>query len=154
MADTGDGMSNMISKALTDPRFAEIFGVLKSKADNGELDVSALSGMLNVNGAKEEKEGKETEKQAVGAYANEAAFDNQKDAGNAKMNDIVGMLSPLLNTSSKTKHRETEKHEALLCALKPYLADSKKNAVDSILKVAKIGDILEIFGSDKKESQT
>ncbi len=144
MNETGDGMTDMLSKAIADPRFAEIFTALKSKADSGELDVSALSGML---GGTEKEEG-----QPAAVKESEPVY---KDKNNlhtgAKITDAFDMLSPLLTSSGKAGAKETQKHEALLRALKPYLTDSKKNAVDSILKAAKLGELVEVFSSLKKD---
>lgn len=116
-----EDIGGMIEKAMADPRFGEIFGMLKEKADKGELDVSNVGSLLG--GSSDVKEsGKQvgTQKEKMGAEGRKGGkFDFAK-------------------------------HEKLLCALKPYLSDNKRNAVDTVVKAAKLGDILEALnGKDK-----
>lgn len=40
-----------------------------------------------------------------------------------------------------------DKHKRLLCALAPYLSDSKQEAVNGILKISSIGEIAEKLGT-------
>lgn len=130
MAENNDNMGKLISDALADPRFGEIFSALKSKADSGELDVSSIASAFSDG---------EVEGRAKKEDANRSGNLGAKDASSAP--DLMEMIGPLLG--SKGRHSEMEKHEKLLCALKPYLTDGKKDAVDNILKVAKVGDVLE-----------
>lgn len=143
------GMNDIISKALANPAFSEIFSSLKDKVDKGELDVSTVLGAMTSDNSQENEP--ETAKETIASCENGNGTGFKKSSDSAQLGDVMGMISPLLSRSSKS--RETAKHEALLCALKPYLSDSKKNAVDSILKVAKIGDVIEAFGIDKKKEQ-
>ena len=115
----------MIEKAMADPRFAEIFGMLKGKADSGELDLSALGAALGGTSPADEAE---TEAKAEEASASSGMLPD---------------LSALLKGGGK---HDFAKHERLLSALRPYLSDGKKNAVDTVLKAAKVGDIIEAFG--------
>lgn len=56
---------------------------------------------------------------------------------NAKANEGEG--------KSKTVHlsgREAECRNALLCAMKPYLSSDRQHAIDYIIKLSRLGDIL------------
>ncbi|MBE6563109.1 MAG: hypothetical protein E7660_05175 [Ruminococcaceae bacterium] len=117
-----EDLGSMIEKAMADPRFGEIFGMLKSKADSGELDVSKMGELLGGSGGEAEK-------------------DTSEKGGSGP--DISSLLGGL---PGKGKKSDFAKHERLLRALKPYLSDNKKNAVDTVVKAAHIGDILETFG--------
>ena len=115
----------MIEKAVADPRFGEIFGMLKEKSDKGELDVSNLGSLLGeISGTKEtgEKNGR----------SEPLPYDKKVSEG------------------KKGGRFDFARHEKLLCALKPYLSDNKRSAVDTVMKAAKLGDILEALnGKDK-----
>ena len=67
---------------------------------------------------------------------------------------LVSTLSPMLSSLSANgsrqpsdqpeKHdRGTKKREALLCALKPYVSDGRKEAIDYIIRISQISDILK-----------
>lgn len=145
MAETNENVGRIITDALADPRFAQIFAMLKSKADNGELDVSrALSSVVSDKEQRAEpsldNNGLGTDPPAVQDSKDEPSAD-----GTPRTPDMMELLTPLISDvgSGKGGSMDLAKHEKLLYALKPYLSDGKKNAVDSILKAAKVGGVLE-----------
>ncbi len=146
MAEINENLGGMIEKAMADPRFAEIFGMLKSKADSGELDVSKMGELL---GGSEKSHGT-SEKTAMsqGGSGEERAEPSADPLGSlSKFPELMGLLG-----GKRGRKGDFDKHERLLCALKPYLSDNKKNAVDTVVKAAKIGDILEVFGGAWRSS--
>ena len=85
-----------------------------------------------------------------------ASLKEKADSGEldlSKLGDIVtsengeiqkknGEAKDIPQTSAK-KRDEAEQHRRLLSALKPYLADEKKGAVDNILKISQFSGVLE-----------
>ena len=108
MADNESSLGEMLQSAMSDPRFGEILGALKQKADSGELDVSAVLSELG---------------QSQGGEAEAKKEENASRPSALPIGDF-------------------KKHRQLIAALKPYLSDGKKNAVDGILK---IGDMSSAF---------
>ena len=121
MAD--NSLEDMLSNAMKDPSFMKIFSSLKEKAESGELDVSSvLSGEgfdgLNADGI----------------------TDNTKEK---ESGDGIGTKG----VSKKENKADMTNHKRLISALRPYLSEGKRSAVDSILK---LGDMSELFGSFMK----
>ena len=52
------------------------------------------------------------------------------------------LASPERNPS-RVLGREAECRNALLCAMKPYLSSDRQNAIDYIIKLSRLGDILK-----------
>lgn len=81
----------------------------------------------------------------------------------AKLPQMISALKPIIeslgsrhmqNTNtpaneSETTHsistsaKDVDSRSALLCALKPYLSRDRQNAIDYIIKLSKLGDILK-----------
>lgn len=128
----GNDLSAMLSGAMSDPRFTEILTRLKSGVDSGEIDLEKMkSAALSGDGA-------ELARAAAGKGEEEkkppATEEVKKEEPRAK-----SVLSPA----------ELEKHKRLLAALKPYLSEPKKEAVENILKVGQITDIAQLLGLGK-----
>ena len=65
----------------------------------------------------------------------------------AQQNDSVAVAAlPVDNAPSLPASRITQGSEsrtALLCAMKPYLSEDRRNAIDYIVKLGRLGDILK-----------
>lgn len=122
MAGNGDVLSDMIKSAVEDPRFGEIFSALKEKSERGELDISSL-----VGGAENESVREEAPQSDAGEKDSE-----KRNAGSGDVN-IVKKL-----TDDFCRHRN------LIAALRPYLSEGKRCAVDNLLK---IGDMSSAIGT-------
>lgn len=48
-----------------------------------------------------------------------------------------------VSSAAKTSHKYTDSRSALLCAMKPYLSSDRQVAIDYIIKLAHLGDILK-----------
>ncbi len=105
-------LEEMLSGAMSDPRFAGILSSLKEKADSGELNVKEMLGDLSGGDA------------AASAQPAPAGTASPAPAG---MNE----------------------HKKLLSALRPYLADKKRSAVDEILKIGEFSGIIEALSKNK-----
>lgn len=63
------------------------------------------------------------------------------------MSAIVSTLAPMMSKlggnekrSDSPEHRRTKDREALLCALKPYVSDGRREAIDHIIRISKLSD--------------
>ena len=79
------------------------------------------------------------------------------DRGELDVASIVGEINdnatkdegtPAVPASSGSK-ANMESHKQLLSALRPYLGDSKRGAVDGILKIGEFSGIIEALGKGK-----
>ena len=80
----------------------------------------------------------------------------------SKLPDIISMISPLMNSMSSqvptnaqsaqktslpishsSQSHEAQNRSALLCALKPYLKKERQEAIDYMIKLSRLGDILK-----------
>ncbi len=76
----------------------------------------------------------------------------------ARLPQMMAALSPLVSGmhgdkkesgESKSGASDADKRKKLLAALKPYLSSSRRDAVDSIMKVTEMTDLLSQFGGMK-----
>lgn len=64
----------------------------------------------------------------------------------ALMANLAPIMSGLGGTKGQQKvheRRETDRREALLCALKPYVSEGRREAIDYIIRISQISDILK-----------
>ena len=63
------------------------------------------------------------------------------------LSSLIGSIAPVMAAfGGKRKREPREEHrDALLCALKPYLSEDRRQMVDRIMKLGQIGDILKII---------
>ena len=102
--------------------------------------ISMVASALGNSAAKEEKisaEGEEAKTVSIPALP--------PDVGN-----IISALSPLLSGGRKTgdgKHHESsdagKNREALLYALRPYISQGRREAIDYILQLSRITELLK-----------
>lgn len=68
---------------------------------------------------------------------------------------LISTLSPLMSglsggshSSEKTRN-DTEAHrrEALLCALKPYVSEGRRDAIDYIIRISRMSEVLKTIQS-------
>lgn len=77
-----------------------------------------------------------------------------------KLPQMMSALAPLVGGAGKEKPsgggtkegHEGEKRKRLLAALRPYLSDGRRDAVDQILKVTEMTDLLGTLGDMKGKS--
>ena len=65
------------------------------------------------------------------------------------LGELMKSLGPVMSTlkggsrSSETKSSESDRREALLCALKPYVSEGRREAIDYIIRISQVSDILK-----------
>ena len=66
--------------------------------------------------------------------------------GQAEIKEVAAMSTNTSSHSADISHptrHETACRTALLCAMKPYLSSDRQNAIDYIVKLSRLGDILK-----------
>lgn len=61
------------------------------------------------------------------------------------MSSVLPLLSRMSSLGFSSKSSGNVKHEQLLCALKPYLSQSRCDAIDYILKISRMSVLLKGF---------
>lgn len=74
-----------------------------------------------------------------------------------KLPSMLATVGPLLAGASSPIERREEKssasqRDALLLALKPFLSQGRREAVDSILRLARLGEVLQQLPAGKERS--
>lgn len=99
--------------------------------------ISMVASVLNESPAEPQKPSEEAQK-------TEVASDTQ-----APTADVMASLAPMLSRLSSLGTQGAKdigldpNHRQLLCALKPYLSDSRRNAIDYILKISQMSGLLK-----------
>jgi hypothetical protein len=125
---SGEELQGAVESILASPAFSQILGQLQGKS------------------AEEEQK-----KPAVPAITPEMM---------QKLPQMMSALAPLVGGGGKSEKTdgggkggdEGEKRKKLLAALRPYLSDSRRGAVDQILKVTEMTDLLGTLGDMKPKS--
>lgn len=55
----------------------------------------------------------------------------------------VGAFETTKESNPSAKHNESDCRAALLCAMKPYLSADRRDAIDYIIKLSRLGDLLK-----------
>lgn len=146
-----DRLGEMLTSAMSDPRFGQILSTLKEKSDSGEIDASDIGGVLsalsgggmNPSGHRSASE----DEHAPTSPEGENKRGGLSPDALSKIPDLMKIMGPLMGGGEKGKtasnHGDMEKHRRLLTALKPYLAEDKRGAVESILKISEVTDIFD-----------
>ncbi len=71
------------------------------------------------------------------------------DSGELDVKDMIGELTKADGAPQKSASPGIESHKRLLSALKPYLSDPKKNAVDEMLRLGEFSGVIEALSKGK-----
>ncbi len=70
----------------------------------------------------------------------------------ANMGQLVSSLAPLLSSMGRSSGRDSQPHErdgrtsereALLCALKPYVNENRRAAIDYVIRISQVSDMFK-----------
>ena len=124
---SGEELQGAVESILASPAFSQILGQLQGKS------------------AEEEQK-----KPAVPAITPEMM---------QKLPQMMSALAPLVggkgegkSESGKKELNDGEKRKRLLSALRPYLSDNRRDALDQVLKVTEMTDLLGTLGDRKGKS--
>lgn len=127
-AEALPSLSEAIEKLMANP---EIISMVASAIGNSPP--SAESHVF------EDKEEKNEESTAV------AAAPSHADLGNI-LSNLAPLLSGLNKGGNHSSHESTDSahnREALLCALRPYISQGRREAIDYILQLSRISELLK-----------
>ncbi len=134
---SGEELSGAVHSILSDPAFAKLVG--------------ELSG-----GAPKEAE---TDREEKSAPAQSQSVPQISPEMLARLPQMMSAMAPLVSgmrgkTDGKDDGKggspgDAEKRKKLLSALRPYLSSQRKDAIDSILKVTEMTDLIGQFGVGK-----
>ena len=118
----GDGFSKAFSEILSNPEMMSAISSMaqKFKSDNNQAAQEETPPSNTKADTKEEKEN------AKGAFSPIEKFP-----------EILGMLS------SKGSGTEKNRRSDLLCALKPYLSQSRTEAIDQIIRLSELSSVFK-----------
>lgn len=102
-----NNLSQMLNQAMNDPAFNEILAKLRSMDEKGDPALEELKNNI--------KKGEIPSAENINSA-------------------LSGTQTPAKKESRILK--DTEKHKKLISALRPYLSEEKKNAVDEIMKLS------------------
>ena len=124
---SGEELQGAVESILASPAFSQILGQLQGKS------------------AEEDQK-----KPAVPAITPEMM---------QKLPQMMSALAPLVggkgeekSSGGKKEPNEGEKRKRLLSALRPYLSDNRREALDQVLKVTEMTDLLGTLGDMKGKS--
>ncbi len=136
------GFSEMLEKVLANPQIISTVAAALSSSPDGAAPVGAgqADDASVLSGAEA------TTPSADAALTGSAASGAPSLDGIAdKIPALMNMLGPLLSSSAASGHTGGN-NEALLCAVKPYLSDGRREAIDYIIKLSRVSEILKNMG--------
>ena len=119
ISSANDGLGEALNNILSNPQMMSIISGLAQKL-KGESEESG--GQIT---ALEEKE------------------DVPAPTSTKNLPEAIGALAPLLSNELRNKARTDDKRACLLRALKPYMSDGRKEAIEYIIKISMISDVLK-----------
>lgn len=115
---TGDALTSALGAMLSNP---EMLGVISSLA----------------------KELKDSSQTPTEAKEPEIKVSSPPPAAENDMSALVGKLAPLLSGASSATSKKEDDRACLLRALKPYLSESRSEAIDYIIKFSVLAKALK-----------
>lgn len=124
---SGEELQGAVQSILSNPAFSQLLGQLQGKGDS-----------------------EESKTPSVPTITPEMM---------QKLPQMMSALAPLVGGGGKESSSggtgkglgDGEKRKRLLAALRPYLSDSRRGAVDQILKVTEMTDLLGALGEKKEK---
>ena len=123
---TAPSLTDAINKLMANPEIISTVASALGNIGTQEKTAESSNGIADIDGEKD------------------AQSDIRPDIG-----ELMKGLAPVLSTikgsspSSKTKNAESDRREALLCALKPYVSEGRREAIDYIIRISQVSDILK-----------
>lgn len=133
MDNIPSGMSEMLAKLMADEKFGEMVESLKSSFSADAESAPAEEFSTAVAEGSADIENSESPVSAIPKLSPELM---------SKLPEIMGMLSSSEGGKKHTSRMDDRKR--LLNAMKPFLSEKRRNAVDSIVNIAGIADLFGI----------
>ena len=124
---SGEELQGAVQSILSNPAFSQLLGQLQGKGDSEESNTPSVPTIT--------------------------------PEMMQKLPQMMSALAPLVGGGGKESSSggtgkglgDGEKRKRLLAALRPYLSDSRRGAVDQILKVTEMTDLLGALGEKKEK---
>ncbi len=124
-----DSFSAALDGILSNPEMMSMISSMASKLKNGDLSnappPTETSGSEAANSPQESTQSVEA------------------GASTQKLPDMLTTLAPLLSSELTKGSRQNDDRTCLLRALKPYLSSGRSEAVEYIIKISRLTDILK-----------
>ena len=121
------------ASALASPQFSEMLGKVLA---NPQI-ISAVASAVSGGGTEKKKEEPAAEASATPSY--DGIFpDNISD----KLPEIISVLGPVLSGKGEAKVRADDRRCCLLRAIKPYVSDSRQEAIEYMIKFSLLAELL------------
>ena len=124
---SGEELQGAVQSILSNPAFGQLLGQLQGKSGEESAQASAVPAIT--------PEMMQKLPQMMSALA-----------------PLVGGKGEEKSSEGKKEMNDGEKRKRLLAALRPYLSDNRRGAVDQILKVTEMTDLLGTLGDRKGKS--
>ena len=127
---TNDSFSTVLDGIFSNP---EMLSMISSMAD--KLKNSSSS-----------PEGQVSESSSIANEAQESTESSRSietGASPQKLPDMLTSLAPLLSNELSKGSQKNDERTCLLRALKPYLSEGRREAVEYIIKISRLSDILK-----------
>ena len=137
-------MSDIFSKIMANPDFMQVVSELKSNINNTSENTS-------------EPEESNKVQSSENSENNETAFSLPPEIM-SKLPQLLSSFSTINTISNSENKKSLDKpsssnHKKLLYALKPYLSKSRQEAIDNILRITEITDVIgKISSNNSKEA--
>lgn len=137
MAEGELDFSAVLSKLMNDKNVAELIGNIKANAENGESTPSKSAEAT----VKAPSERSETGGGSIAPSLME------------KLPEVMAVLGPLIKNESLNGGKngtDVEKRNCLLLALKPYLNESRRDMIDSIMTLSRLTSLVDLLPRGKE----
>ena len=127
------------------PSSEAIGGMIETLMSKPELlrgIASALGVSENEEKEEEKKENQEEKEKTQEKEPTEETANLIPQIPPQLLSKLPTILSLLSGTDGGKKSKKETEREALLCALKPYLTENKVQAIEKIIKLSRLGDLL------------
>lgn len=138
---------SMVSKLMANDEFRNILSSVTGTPDASESAREDSASASADGEAKEIKEAKADESTITGKEAQPAAAmpDLSALVNPEMLRMLPGLIGMLGQSGESGKNDDGDEQRAFLCALRPFLSDKRRRAVDMIISMEKLGLIREIL---------
>jgi len=120
------------ASALSSPQFSEMLSKVLANPDIISAVASAVSG-----GQSDPRE------EAAQKVSSESQIDGDfPDNISDKLPEIISVLGPVLSGKGEAKVRADDRRCCLLRAIKPYVSDSRQEAIEYMIKFSLLAELL------------
>ncbi len=116
--------------------------------------ISMVASTLGNMSAKTAAENEQSEPQKEPSVAEEPSIEasvlpaEPQSTGAVDLGELMKSISPVMSLlgggSGKVAHsKEADSREALLCALKPYVSEGRREAIDYIIRISQVSDLMK-----------